>query len=683
MLKTLLRHMLFFGAALIMVSGRLCLSATELASSVRDNGVSFQPFPVAHKVFAVVADDVDRDGRLDLLVTYRGEETAQVFYQKMPRQFEAGPATKVLGFHPNGLTRFPSVEHRYVLSAEGDATLKVLGLDQSGEIKEIARRPQEGAFATTTFFWPGWGTSLAVAPYQGSGLYLLRNFQSETAGVDKEYVLGKPGHTVPGEVTVADLNGDSIPELFYTTRRSRTLWRISYPKDGQDPESVAVWKAPIGAPRHLVMADMNGDGALDVLLPLESERRIAVLLNDGKGDFVPGPELPVASPIWGPQRLAIAEDRDGFLLLVASTDRSLMFYRIQKGIPYRYETTELPLKDARVNQVLSLQDVDRDGDLDLLVSLSKIEDSLQILYGPIWKALTKQRDLVWSDQQSQLPAGLEPDLTGDRAVALVDDPARILAQVDDHKITLAEFRQFVLRSGLGDELRTKKGRIKVLRQMIEQALFDKAIKQGRSASESFSPEGYAAALRALENTYFPAPPRPEDAVSKTYYDANKEKFGIPEMVRVVQIQFRHDRDVPGNSTAKQRAERALQRLEAGEDFVKVASESTENPRARETGPDRGFVPRNAESWLQDALSGLQLGQRTGIVSSPAGYEILMMTDLRPALISDYEAVRDKVAKQWQAEQQQKVRESYLKALAKQFGVTVIEKGLENANPANW
>jgi parvulin-like peptidyl-prolyl isomerase len=125
----------------------------------------------------------------------------------------------------------------------------------------------------------------------------------------------------------------------------------------------------------------------------------------------------------------------------------------------------------------------------------------------------------------------------------------------------------------------------------------------------------------------------------------------------------------------------LRRIEAGEDFNKVASELTENPRAEETGPDRGFVARNAVPWLQDAVRSLQPGQHTGIVSSPAGYEILLMTDLRPALIADYGAVRDKVAKQWQAEQQQQARTRYLQALAEQFGVTILEKGLENANPA--
>lgn len=667
---------------LIFIGGGLDLLATAAWSATGATAILLQTLPAADQVFAVVANDIDGDGRLDLLTTNRSQGTAQVLYQKTPRSFEAGPASKVLGFHPNGLSRLPGVAHRYVLSAEGDAALRVLEPDGQGGMRVVANRPQEGAFATTAFSWPGWGTSLAVAPYQGEELTILRNFQAETAQAETEYALRQPRHSVPGAVTVVDLNGDGVSELLYTTRRSRTLWRVNFPKDNQSPEAVAVWTAPVGAPRHLVIAEMTGDGAVDILLPLEPERRIAVLLNDGKGNFVPGPELPLPVPAraGGPKRLAVAEDRDGSLLLVASTEQSLVLYRIEKGDPYRYETVELPL-DASVNQTLLLQDIDGDGEPDLVVGLSKVQDSLKILYGPLWKKLVNPQEAA-QHEQTPLSASLESGMLADRAIVLADDPTRIVARVGEQNITLADFRQFVLQAGLGDELRTKAGQVKVLRKMIEDRLLRKAAEQERAASGPLAPEDYADALRKLENAHFPAPDLPEEAVLRAYYEANKEQFGIPEMVRLMQIQFRNDRDQPNAPAARQRAEQALQRLEAGEDFAKVATELTENPRAKETGPDRGFLPRNAEVWLREAVRGLQPGQRTGIVSSPVGYEILLVTDWRAPLLANFEAVRDKVADQWRAEQQQQARERYLKTLAGQLGVTVMEKGLENANPAN-
>lgn len=643
-----------------------------------------EPLPVAGQAFSVVVDDVDEDGRKDLVVTNRGMGTVQVLYQKARRRFEAGPVAEVLGFHANELTGLAH-DHRYVLSAEGEEQLRVLAPDGKGSLREIANRPQEAPFTTTAFSWPNWGLSLAVAPYQGSWWTLLRNFQADTAKAEQEYRLGAEGHSIPGAVTAADIDGDGVVELLYTTRRSRTLWQVRYPKDDQVPQPEAIWTAPVGAPRHLVVADLNGDGALDILLPLESERRIAVILNDGKGHFAPGPEMAVPGRAWGPSRLTIAQAGDGTWLLVADTEQSLVLYRIERGNPYHYETIELPL-DGSVSQLL-LTDVDGDGEADLIVGLNKVQDSLRILYGPLWRVATNQRDAgSIPDEPKQVvepDAGVDPASAIKRNLAVVVDPARVLARVGDHDITLGDFRQFGVQAGLGQDLQTQAGQVRVLRRMIEEALLGKAVEQEEgSKPKPLSQEEYAAALRRLQDQHFPLPPVPDETVLRAYYDANREEFGIPELVRLVQIQFRNDRDQPGGPTARQRAEQALQRLEAGESFADVAAKLTENPRARDTGPNRGFVARNAEPWLRNAVRGLQPGQRTGIVQSPAGYELLLLADWRAPLIADFQSVRAKVADRWQTQQQRQALDRYLTMLARTTGVVVNEKTLEKANPAH-
>ena len=630
-----------------------------------------QPLPIEGGIFAVVADDVDHDGRVDLITTNRGRETVQILYQKAPRQFEAGPAAKVLGFHADEFTRLPGPEPRYVLSAEGQNALKILLPDGKDSLQEGASYPLDSPYAVTPFSWPDWGISLAVAPYQGETLTVLRNFQPDTAKAEAEYNLAVPKHSVPGVVTAADVDGDGIAELLYTTRRSRTLWRVNYPKDGKPPEPTPVWTAPVGAPRHLAVADLNGDGAVDILLPLESERRIATLLNDGKGHFIPGPELAVPSSSWGPARLAIAEDRDGSLLLVADTERSLVFYRIAKGNPFRYDTVEVPV-DASLNQLM-LRDMDGDGELDVVMVLADIKDSLRVLYGPLWKNLANKLQTV---ADSALAAAA---LKGD--IKPQDDPSRAIAKVGDRTITVSEVRQFVMESGAGHYLQSLSGQIEILRNIIEETLLKKAVARELGVAEPLTFEQFSSGSKDLQKKYFPLPAAPDEAVLRAYYEANKEEYGIPEMVQLVQIQFRNDRDQANGPTARQRAEQALSRLEAGANFDQIAAELSENPRARSTGPERGFVARNVEPWLREALRGLQTGQRTGIVASPVGYEILLIRDWRAPVFAEFDAVRTKVSDQWRADQQKQARSRYLKTLAEQFGVTVIDKELENANPA--
>lgn len=678
--------MRFLFPVLLVVSAFLLMAPPlEATEPTSPSSPMFQPLPFAGGAFAVVVDDMDMDGHSDLIVTNRDAETVQVLYQKASRQFEAGPITKVLGFHANELTRLPGNEHRYVLNAEGDEQLKVLAPDGKEGLREIANRPQGGSFATTAFSWPNWGTSLAVMPYQGPSWTLLKNFQADTAGVDAEYTLGVPQHSIPGAVTAADIDGDGIVELLYTTRNSRTLWRVDYPKNGQLPKPVVVWTAPVGAPRHVVVADLNGDDALDILLPLESERRIAVLLNEGNGHFTPGPELLVPGQAWGPAFLAIAKVKDGSWLLATDTEQSLVFYRIETGNPYQYKTIEIPL-DGSVKQ-LKLQDVDGDGEIDLIVVLGKLKNSLQILYGPLWREATNLGNTKSvAEVMPNQTVGREDDRSNpasaaERNIALTVDPAYVLAHVGDHAITIKDLREFGLQGGFGQELQTQVGQIKILRLLIEEELLRKAIEREKSALKLVSQEGHIVDLQLLEDRYFPVPPPPDEAVLRAYYDANREQFGIPELVRLVQIQFRNDRDQSRGPTARQRAEQAMRRLETGEDFSKVAAELTENPRARDTGAERGFVARNAEPWLRDAVRGLQPGQRTGIVQSPVGYELLLMTDWRAPLIATFETVRAKVVAQWQLEQQRQARDRYLKTLAQEFGVVVNEKTLEQANPS--
>ncbi len=256
----------------------------------------------------------------------------------------------------------------------------------------------------------------------------------------------------------------------------------------------------------------------------------------------------------------------------------------------------------------------------------------------------------------------------------------VLAKVGERELTIGDFRQFAIASGLGDLARTPPGQIQLLRLLIEDALIDKALELEGLVKADADHQARVSALEKLQAKHFPLPPMPEPAAIKAYYEANREQFGIPELVRIVQIQFRTDQDQSVGSTAKERAEQALKRLEKGEGFRKLATELTESPRGREIGPDRGFLPRNAEPWLRDALKGLNPAQRTGIVQSPVGYEILLMTDWRAPLIAEFDTVQANATELMRQSAQKQARDAYIKTIASKVGVTIIRQGMENANP---
>ncbi len=363
-----------------------------------------QALPIAEKVFDAVIDDVDDNGRLDVVLTLRKDEIALVAYQKEPRRFELGSSSKITGFHADRLTLLPTPPHRYLLSAEGENLLKVLGSDGQGGLKEISSYSQPAPFTATAFRWPDWGLSLAVSPYADDIVSLIRNFNVETGEAETAYSAGVENHTVPGEITVADLDGDGIDELLYTTRRTRTIWRINYPQGDKKPESVKVWTTPKGHPRHVAVADLNGDGALDIVMPLQG--KIGVLLNNGKGEFTEGPELPFSTRFFGPAHIAINTERDGASLVVGRSEQSLVFVRVEKNAAMNSAAVELPL-NAPWGQVLLLRDIDGDGETDLLVSTGEISNSLRIIYGPLWSHVKN-----WTQQQAQLQSQGQPKPEG-------------------------------------------------------------------------------------------------------------------------------------------------------------------------------------------------------------------------------------------------------------------------------
>src|SRR5579863_1324743 len=70
------------------------------------------------------------------------------------------------------------------------------------------------------------------------------------------------------------------------------------------------------------------------------------------------------------------------------------------------------------------------------------------------------------------------------------------------------------------------------------------------------------------------------------------------------------------------AQRALDRLQKGEDFSKVAREMSIDPTAEAGGYLGKFDPDALRGELRDALKGVQPGQITPVVHLPSGYAIL-------------------------------------------------------------
>jgi len=259
----------------------------------------------------------------------------------------------------------------------------------------------------------------------------------------------------------------------------------------------------------------------------------------------------------------------------------------------------------------------------------------------------------------------------------------VMARIGGVAITVEEFMRFLAKNPQRvPEAMTLEGKAALLRTAIENRLLLAAMRQEGLINDDTKPDQYQLAYEKLARAKFPPPPPPGEPALRAYYEAHKEDFGIPAVVRLTQIQFR----VPEPATpeaqaaALARAEAALRRIEAGESFESVAGELTENKRARPHNGDVGFVVRHGNAWVEQALAGIGVGQHTGILESPSGYDILKVTDINDAVLTPFEGAREAVSKRMQEEAQEAAKAAYVKKLAGMIEITIELDELKDAYP---
>lgn len=256
--------------------------------------------------------------------------------------------------------------------------------------------------------------------------------------------------------------------------------------------------------------------------------------------------------------------------------------------------------------------------------------------------------------------------------------AQPLITVDDWKITSAEYATFLQQHPqiVSRAMTSEIGKADALREMVMAYLLRKAMyDEGLLKRDEQQPtqNEVVTAYEALAKRHFPLPETPKDEEAYAYYQAHPSAYGIPAMIRASEILVKVDPKADAAVKAKQRgkAEELLKQLDAGETFSDVAAKSTENPIGKLTRGDIGFVNLDEQAWMKSALGSLRVGEKTGVVESPEGFVILTVTDIRPALISPYVNVRDKVIKDLRDEEQEKLRRPYVEGLAAKSKIEVV------------
>lgn len=132
----------------------------------------------------------------------------------------------------------------------------------------------------------------------------------------------------------------------------------------------------------------------------------------------------------------------------------------------------------------------------------------------------------------------------------------------------------------------------------------------------------------------------EDDIRR-FYDANPQRFQIPEKIRVRHILIRSQPgSEPGqDAAARRKIETIRDKIAQGEDFAVLAKQFSEEP-ARDQGGDMGYIQRGQVIPEIEAVAfDLQAGETSPIVTSGHGFHLIRVTDRRPARVIAFTEAR--------------------------------------------
>ncbi len=177
-------------------------------------------------------------------------------------------------------------------------------------------------------------------------------------------------------VLVADIDGDGDPDILSASQDDDTIaWHQNVNGDGATWTKLTI-STTAGGASAAFPADVDGDGDLDVFAAALDDDTVGWYENtDGSGSF--GTLQPISSTINGPADVYGADvDRDGDIDLVAAAFFDDAFwYENTDGVGGSWTAHSISAASMAGTQSAEAVDMDRDGDLDAVVT-STIDDTI-------------------------------------------------------------------------------------------------------------------------------------------------------------------------------------------------------------------------------------------------------------------------------------------------------------------
>jgi VCBS repeat protein/List-Bact-rpt repeat protein/FG-GAP repeat protein len=296
------------------------------------------PFATDLGPFALALGDLNGDGKLDLVVVNSIGDSISIFLGDGLGGFaEAAGSPFGTGQSPAALA---------LGDVNRDGKLDVIVVNSSDDTVSVFLGNGLGGFSTKTDFptGPAGGFPAALALVDVNGDFFLdlviANGLTETVSVlrgdgtghftqvpGSPFPTGAGGGSAPSAIAAADLNGDGKVDVVLANILGDTISVMLGAGDGTfvAPGGGATFMFATGAaPSAVALADVNGDGKLDAIVTNMLSSSVSVFPGDGLGGFGARVDFATGGGAVGTGAVAVAVgdvNGDGRLDLVVANDR--------------------------------------------------------------------------------------------------------------------------------------------------------------------------------------------------------------------------------------------------------------------------------------------------------------------------------------------------------------------------
>lgn len=171
------------------------------------------------------------------------------------------------------------------------------------------------------------------------------------------------GYLFQGTLTLGDADGDGKLDIIAATRTGDPPRLVVLPGNGDGTFGSAIFTTAKPWPKAIAVADLNGDGMLDAVLP-ELSGKLDVFLGNGNGTFRLLREIDIGNQL---SNVAIGDfNKDGISDVLVSGESSRIYLLLGKGDGTFQSAKEVQHRDGTGG--LLLADFNGDGNLDFASS---------------------------------------------------------------------------------------------------------------------------------------------------------------------------------------------------------------------------------------------------------------------------------------------------------------------------